>query len=51
MGPNLDLLKPDAARVEQAVTNGVGAMPSYADILNEEQIKTIAEYVSAVTRQ
>ncbi|MGC6509320.1 MAG: molybdopterin-dependent oxidoreductase [Myxococcota bacterium] len=51
IGPNLDMLKPDSARVERAVKNGVGAMPSYTELLTQEEIKTLAEYVSAVTRK
>ena len=30
VGPNLDALAPEAARVESAVTNGVGAMQGLA---------------------
>ena len=51
VGPNLDMLKPDAARVERAVSNGVGAMPSYGELLTEEQIKTVAEYVAGITHK
>ena len=29
MGPNLDTLKPDAARVEKQITNGGAVMPAY----------------------
>ena len=46
IGANLQELQPDAARVAQAVRNGVGVMPPYAGKLTEEQIKAVAEYVA-----
>lgn len=46
LGANLQELQPDAARVAQAVRNGVGVMPPYAGKLTEEQIKAVAEYVA-----
>lgn len=49
VGPVLDEIKPDAQRVINAVTNGVGAMPSFKGWLSEEQIRAIAKYVSTVT--
>ena len=51
IGPNLDQLQPDAARVERAVTNGVGAMPAFGETLSEQQIKDLARYVEFVTRK
>lgn len=48
VGPNLDELKPDAARVEKALRNGIGQMPVFTT-LTEEQIKLLANYVSAAT--
>lgn len=47
IGPNLDELKPDAARVERAVRNGVGQMPAFSS-LSDEQIQALAQYVSRV---
>lgn len=47
IGPILDVLKPDAARVKAAVTNGIGPMPAN-EILTEEQIDAVALYVSSV---
>ena len=47
VGPNLDELKPDSARVTNAVKNGIGAMPAFGK-LTEEQIRLVSEYVSAV---
>ena len=48
VGPNLDEAKPEAALVVDRVTNGSGAMPSFADELSEEQIVDVAAYVSSV---
>ena len=44
VGPNLDDLKPDAARVEQAIATAPGAMP--ADLAEGEEAAAIAEYVA-----
>jgi sulfite dehydrogenase len=49
VGPVLDELKPDAARVAKAMRNGIGAMPSYSAALTAEQIDTVAFYVSSVS--
>jgi cytochrome c6 len=49
IGPNLDELKPDAARVEKAVRNGIGQMPAFKD-LSDEQISTLGKYVEAAAR-
>ena len=49
VGPVLDELKPDAARVAKAMRNGIGAMPSYSGVLSGEQIDTVAFYVSSVS--
>ena len=46
VGPVLDELKPDAARVAQALRNGLGSMPSYRATLSDEQIAALARYVS-----
>lgn len=48
IGPNLDELKPDAARVEKAIRNGVGQMPAFTS-LNDEQILSLARYVAGAT--
>lgn len=47
IGPILDELKPDAARVELAVRNGIGQMPAFTT-LTDAQIKLVAKYVSDV---
>lgn len=51
IGPDLDQLKPDAARVAAAVSNGVGVMPPFAETLSDEQIRAVAAYVSSVAGQ
>jgi mono/diheme cytochrome c family protein len=48
IGPSLDELQPDEARVAQAVRDGVGVMPSFADTLTSEQIEAVAAYVASV---
>ena len=46
IGAKLEEIKPDAARVANAVRDGVGVMPPYADKLTAEQIEAVAYYVS-----
>jgi cytochrome c5 len=49
VGPNLDELKPDKARVTNAIENGgagTGAMP--ANIVTGREAEAVAEYVSSV---
>jgi cytochrome c553 len=49
IGPNLDNLKPDKARVTNAIKNGgagTGAMP--ANIVTGKEAEAVAEYVSSV---
>lgn len=46
VGPVLDELKPDAARVAKVLRDGLGNMPSYKAMLSEEQIAALARYVS-----
>jgi cytochrome c6 len=46
VGPPLDEIKPDAARVATALRNGVGSMPSYKATLSDEQILLLARYVA-----
>lgn len=45
VGPVLDTLKPNKEQVAAAVTNGVGVMPPY-ETLTQEQIDALALYVS-----
>lgn len=49
VGPVLDEIKPNAARVSQALLNGLGSMPSYKTSLSEAQIAALAFYVSRAT--
>ncbi len=49
IGPALDDLKPDVARVTAAVTGGVGVMPAYEDSLTAAQIDAVANYVATAT--
>ncbi len=49
IGPVLDELRPEAARVEKAIRYGLGQMPAYT-ALTDAQIKLLAEYVAAATR-
>jgi cytochrome c6 len=46
IGPNLDELKPDAARVRRAVKEGFGNMPSFGETLTDAQIDAVSQYVS-----
>ncbi len=46
VGPVLDELKPDAARVAKVLRDGLGNMPSYKESLSEAQIAALARYVS-----
>ena len=48
IGPDLDAAKPSRALVINRVTNGQGAMPSFANNLSEQQIEQVADYVSSV---
>jgi cytochrome c6 len=50
IGPDLDDLRPDADRVEKALRNGIGPMPSFKT-LTEAQIKALAAYVAAAAGQ
>ena len=45
IGPDLDDLRPDADRVEKAMRNGIGPMPSFRT-LSEAQIRLLATYVA-----
>ena len=49
IGPNLNEIRPDIARVLSAVTNGIGVMPAYRRQLSAEEIKAVANYVAKST--
>ncbi len=46
VGPVLDDLKPNAARVNKALHDGLGSMPSFKATLSEAQIEALSYYVS-----
>ncbi len=46
VGPNLDETKPSVDLAVDRITNGAGPMPPFKDRMSEEQIKTLAEFVS-----
>lgn len=50
-GPNLDTLKPDAARVSKQVIAGGGAMPAFKGTLSDAQIAALAKYVADAAGQ
>jgi len=45
IGPSLDEMKPDAERVARVIRSGLGAMPAYAQ-LTDQQVQALAHYVS-----
>jgi mono/diheme cytochrome c family protein len=49
IGPSLDELRPDMARVKVTVRDGVGVMPAYGEQLTQEQIDAVAAYVVRAT--
>lgn len=46
IGPVLDELQPDAARVARALKDGIGSMPSFKATMSEADIAAVALYVS-----
>jgi cytochrome c6 len=50
VGPSMDELQPDVARVLSAMKNGIGIMPAYPD-LSPEQLQILAEYVAKASTQ
>jgi mono/diheme cytochrome c family protein len=51
VGPNLDDLKPDEDTVKTQVENGGGAMPAFKGTLSDDEIASVAKYVSSVAGQ
>ena len=47
VGPILDVLRPDADRVRNAVVNGIGPMRPN-EVLTDEEVEAVALYVSSV---
>ena len=48
VGPSLDELKPDAARVAKALRNGIGQMPAFKT-LTDAEVTLLSNYVAAAT--
>ncbi|MGF1553595.1 MAG: c-type cytochrome [Paracoccaceae bacterium] len=46
IGPNLDTLAPDLARVRAAVHDGVGVMPAFGQALTETEVEAVSAYVA-----
>jgi len=51
IGPNLDMLKPQISQIVNAVTNGIGVMPPWGDILTPEEIESVAYFVFKSTNK
>ena len=51
IGTNLDELKPLMLQVVSAVTNGIGVMPSFEEMLSSEEIEAVSYIVSTSTNQ
>ena len=49
IGPNLDELKPDAERIRRTMLEGMGAMPSFEE-MDEDDREAIIKYVTSVTQ-
>lgn len=49
IGPDLDQLKPSADQVVKAMQTGLGAMPSFSNTLDEQQMQAVAAYIVHVT--
>src|SRR3546814_2161320 len=49
IGPDLDELKPDAARIKKVLQEGMGVMPSFANSMDEASMDAIAAYVVHAT--
>ena len=50
VGPSMNEFQPDAARVLNALKNGIGQMPAYTS-LTPEQMKILSEYVAKASRE
>ena len=47
VGPNLDVLKPDVRRIRTAITQGVGAMPAYAEQLTDREVTALVTFITS----
>ena len=50
IGPDLDATKPSYERVRAALRDGVGVMPSFEGVLDEEALDAVAAYVVHATK-
>jgi mono/diheme cytochrome c family protein len=50
VGPNLDDLKAELAKIEEQVVNGGGGMPPFKGQLTDQQIADVSQYVYDSTR-
>ena len=51
IGPNLDVIKPTIPQIIYVVTNGIGVMQAWEDILTDEEIEAVAYYVFNSTKK
>ena len=51
IGPNLDELKPLMPQVILVVTNGIGVMPAFEEMLSTKEIEAVAHFVSTSAGQ
>ncbi|NHC63016.1 c-type cytochrome [Paenalcaligenes suwonensis] len=51
IGPDLDELQPSKEQILKVMQEGMGAMPSFAESLTDEERDAIATYVSSVVGQ
>ncbi|HYF16925.1 MAG TPA: cytochrome c [Ramlibacter sp.] len=49
IGPSLDELRPDTARVAKALRQGIGQMPAFPQ-LTEAQVQALARYIEQATK-
>ncbi len=51
IGPDLDELKPTKDVVLKVLKEGMGAMPSFAETMSQEDMEAVANYVVSATGQ
>ncbi len=51
IGPDLDELQPSKEQILKVMNEGMGAMPSFAQTLSDEERDAIATYVSTIAGQ
>ena len=51
IGPNLDQLMLSMDRIIYSVTNGIGVMPAWEEILTTEEIESVAYYIFKSTNK